>query len=162
MHFQALLQPMLKKKQVDGVDFFFASKAAMRAQQAAGEFLEIAPVNSLHRGRPLPKRRSHFKNLAKRGSGLDGKGRAMSGPLWEGDEDEELEEKEAVVNDDETDTYLYGTSIDTVRNVAAMGKLCVMGVDEQGVSQLQVCVVSEHSARLCLHTSPNHAKDCLS
>ncbi len=34
--------------------------------------------------------------------------------------------------------YLYATSITTVREVAATGKLCVMAVDEQGVEALQV------------------------
>ncbi len=34
--------------------------------------------------------------------------------------------------------YLYGTSIATVREVAATGKLCVMAVDEQGVQALKV------------------------
>ena len=34
-------------------------------------------------------------------------------------------------------TYLYGTSITTVREVAATGKLCVMGVDEQGIAALR-------------------------
>lgn len=36
-----------------------------------------------------------------------------------------------------TSTFLYGTSIATVREVAATGKLCVMGLDEQGVKALQ-------------------------
>jgi hypothetical protein len=36
------------------------------------------------------------------------------------------------------EAYLYGTSISTVREVAATGKLCVMGVDEAGVASLQV------------------------
>lgn len=36
------------------------------------------------------------------------------------------------------EAYLYGTSIATVREVAATGKLCIMGLDEQGVRQLQV------------------------
>ncbi len=34
-------------------------------------------------------------------------------------------------------TYLYGTSIATVREVAATGKVCVMSVDEQGAAALQ-------------------------
>jgi hypothetical protein len=38
----------------------------------------------------------------------------------------------------EPEAYLYGVSIDTVREVAATGKLCVMGIDEQGVAALQV------------------------
>jgi hypothetical protein len=40
----------------------------------------------------------------------------------------------------EPEAYLYGVSIDTVREVAATGKLCVMGIDEQGVAALQVGV----------------------
>jgi hypothetical protein len=36
------------------------------------------------------------------------------------------------------EAYLYGTSFATVRDVAATGKLCVMGMDAQGVAALQV------------------------
>jgi guanylate kinase len=36
------------------------------------------------------------------------------------------------------ESYLYGTSYATVREVAATGKLCVMGLDVQGVAALQV------------------------
>lgn len=57
----------LTHHQVDGVNYFFTSKAEMRKQQAAGEFLEVAPVESFYRGRPLPKRRIRANPFGKGG-----------------------------------------------------------------------------------------------
>eukprot|EP00983_Pelagomonas_calceolata_P122718 1160936-Pelagomonas_calceolata.AAC.2 len=128
--------------QVHGVNFYFTNKAAMRAQQAAGEFLELAPVESLYRGRPLPTRRRK-QRTSKRGPLSEAGVGPLDGPLVEEDEEDgdehqgEEEGAEEESEDEETETYLYGTSIANVRNVAATGKLCVMSVEEQGVAQLQ-------------------------
>ncbi|KAJ9504593.1 hypothetical protein QJQ45_030505, partial [Haematococcus lacustris] len=82
-----------REHEVHGRDYYFTTKAALRAEVAAGRFLEASPVARVlsHASRPGTR----------------------------------------------SEAYLYGVSIDTVREVAATGKLCIVGIEEQGVAALQ-------------------------